>query len=294
LIHQNKEILELCIGETKIWLTKIGLSISEEKSSIKDSREGFLFLGFQIIMVRKKSKNKYKVKITPSKPNRLNFTSKIQTLIQHNKAASSFQLIAELRSRILGWANYFKYCECKKAFTKMDFLIFQKLRAWIFRRDSKNSKTEIKQRYFPENRTYTFQDRAYQDNWILVGHGKGKKGEKKTNFLPRMAWVASEKFVKVQGAQSPYDGDPIYWAQRTARLSNYSTRLTKLLKNQKGACSWCKQMFTPFDAEFWEIDHIKPRCLGGKDTYSNLQLLHKHCHMVKTRTDGSRGLSTDT
>ncbi|MEB3883690.1 HNH endonuclease, partial [Lyngbya sp. CCY1209] len=26
-----------------------------------------------------------------------------------------------------------------------------------------------------------------------------------------------------------------------------------------------------------KIDHIIPKCLGGKDDYKNLQLLHRHC-----------------
>jgi 5-methylcytosine-specific restriction endonuclease McrA len=34
-----------------------------------------------------------------------------------------------------------------------------------------------------------------------------------------------------------------------------------------------------------EVDHIQPKALGGKDTYVNLQLLHKHCHIEKTRID---------
>ncbi|CUR35647.1 hypothetical protein PL9214670273 [Planktothrix tepida PCC 9214] len=34
-------------------------------------------------------------------------------------------------------------------------------------------------------------------------------------------------------------------------------------------------------------DTIKPTSLGGKDTYDNLQLLHKHCHDTKTAQDGS-------
>ena len=49
LIHRNKEILEIGIEETRNWLTKVGLSISEEKSALKDGRNGFHFLGFQII-----------------------------------------------------------------------------------------------------------------------------------------------------------------------------------------------------------------------------------------------------
>ena len=115
----------------------------------------------------------------------------------------------------------------------------------------------------------------------------------KNVFLPKMSWISSAKFVKVRGSQSPYDGDHIYWTLRSARHSYYATRITKLLKKQDGACPWCKHKFTTFDDDLWEVDHIKPRSLGGKDIYNNLQLLHNHCHKIKTRTDGSRGHSLE-
>jgi RNA-directed DNA polymerase len=34
-----------------------------------------------------------------------------------------------------------------------------------------------------------------------------------------------------------------------------------------------------------EVDHIKPKKDGGKDVYSNRQLLHGHCHDTKTLDD---------
>jgi len=34
-----------------------------------------------------------------------------------------------------------------------------------------------------------------------------------------------------------------------------------------------------------EVDHIVPRSKKGKDVYSNLQLLHTHCHHIKTAID---------
>ncbi|WP_366519108.1 HNH endonuclease signature motif containing protein [uncultured Thermosynechococcus sp.] len=37
------------------------------------------------------------------------------------------------------------------------------------------------------------------------------------------------------------------------------------------------------------MDHVIPLSLGGKDTYDNLQLLHRHCHDAKTRIDESAG-----
>ena len=34
-----------------------------------------------------------------------------------------------------------------------------------------------------------------------------------------------------------------------------------------------------------EVDHIVPLSHGGKDQFMNLQLLHRHCHDVKTAQD---------
>jgi RNA-directed DNA polymerase len=40
------------------------------------------------------------------------------------------------------------------------------------------------------------------------------------------------------------------------------------------------------DKDLLEIDHIIPRSKGGKDEFNNLQLLHRHCHDVKSANDG--------
>ncbi len=41
------------------------------------------------------------------------------------------------------------------------------------------------------------------------------------------------------------------------------------------------------DGDIIELDHIIPKSKGGKDSYENWQLLHRHCHDVKTKDDGS-------
>jgi RNA-directed DNA polymerase len=69
------------------------------------------------------------------------------------------------------------------------------------------------------------------------------------------------------------------------KTSKPAPRVAKLLKIQKGKCPHCGQYFTSDD--LLEVDHITPISLGGKDEYKNLQLLHAHCHDVKSRYDGS-------
>lgn len=284
LTHRNKEILELCIAETHKWLATVGLEISEEKSSLRDTRDGFQFLGFKITVVRKPTAGNYKVKIQASREKQKALLEKVKEIVRSNKSISSYDLIQMLRPVILGWANYYKYCECSEMFKTLTDKIFRKIRAWVFRRDTRNGRRFIKERYFPCGKEYNFDGTVHRDNWILVGRKKLKNGKTRENFLPHIVWVNSKKHVKVKGDESPYSNS-IYWATRSIKYSPYSTRITKLLKKQNQKCTWCKKSFTPFDSYNWEVDHIVPKTKGGKDSYSNLQLLHKQCHIEKTNVD---------
>ena len=282
IIHNNREILQLCIIEAEKWLAKMGLELNTEKSGIKDGRLGFHFLGFQIIQVVKH--NKYKTKITPSKNNQKLLLSKIKEIIQNNKAISSYQLIKKLRPIIVGWGNYFKFCESTTIYKNLSHRIFQKLRAWVFRRDTRSGRKSIKEKYFPKNKTWKFGNKIHKDNWILYGKAKDRNNQIVENFLPHLSWIISEKYVKVKGNKSFYDGDDLYWVNRTNSYISFSTRIKKLLTIQNGKCGICQISFTPEDT--LEVDHIIPKSKGGKDTYSNLQLLHKQCHIIKTRKEG--------
>lgn len=285
LIHSDKGILESCVKETKGWLKALGLETNEDKSVIRDIREGFKFLGFQITQVRKAKVQQYKVKVTPSKEARKNLLEEVRQIIQHQKAASSYQLIKKIAPIMIGWANYYKYSECSKIFGMMDHQIFLKLRAWAFRRDTENSRRFIKEKYFPSDRTYYYGGVKHADNWVLTGKEKGRKGVLQENFLPRMKWIHSSKFVKVKGQKSPYDNDQPYWTLRTGKYSSYSRRITHLLREQEGRCAICKKRFHQDSSKNWEIDHIVPRNKRGRDRYSNLQLVHKECRILKTRSE---------
>ena len=190
----------------------------------------------------------------------------------------AYALIKTLRPVVIGWANYFRYSECTEIFSKQTFLLYQKLREWASRRHPRMSGQQVKEKYWPSNRTYTFDGTKHKDNWVLCGRQKDKE-----IHLPRMEWVKSRKHVKIAGIKSPYDGDYVYWAQRNAKHSPLAVRVSTLLKRQDGLCSRCGKQFTNFCK--MEVDHITPQALGGKDQYNNLQLPHDYCHLSKTAAD---------
>mgnify|MGYP006423079813 FL=1 len=105
--------------------------------------------------------------------------------------------------------------------------------------------------------------------------------------LIRHAETPIVRYVKVKGDKSPFDGDWVYWSKRISNgYGGISPRVAKLVKRQKGRCNHCGQHFHNEDQI--EVDHVVPKSQGGKDTYNNLQALHRHCHDVKTRQDESQ------
>ena len=249
--------------QVAIWLdNEAGLELSNAKTKIVNSTEGFEFLGFQIISI-KLPNGVYKVKIHPSRRSRVRIIQRTHDIIQRNRSASSFSLINLLNSRIIGWANYFRYSECSEDFSKIDYLIFNQVRSWVFRRKSKGlrSRTALKLKYFPEGKNYHFRGKDYKNNWILAGKSLTKYGKLKKNFLPKMAWIGSAQYVKIKGKASPYDGNHLYWSKRAEKYSGFNHRVSKLIRIQNSCCVRYDARFTSED--HIEVDHIISKSKGG-------------------------------
>lgn len=286
IIHKDENIIREAKEEISNWLWNgPRLVLNEEKTSIRNTNNGFDFLGFTCINITRGSNTR--AKIYPSRSSQAQLLLKVRKIVINNRSASSYNLINLLRPVIMGWANYFRFSECSNCFQKLSHLIFQKLRAWVFRRDTRNGRKVVKERYFPSNRSYYFDGTKHEDNWVLNGKTLAKSGKLKENWLPKIGWVKSRKWIKIKGDYSPFNGDNLYWGKRTRTKGTWNIRQRKLINVQKGFCPYCKTSFL-IDSVV-EIDHIIPISKGGKDEYKNLQLLHKHCHIAKTRENNLLG-----
>merc|ERR1711933_33758 len=121
-----------------IWLyNEIGIILSKSNIKIISSNEGFELIGFRIITIKNQLTKKYKVKIYPSRSSKTSIIRSIHNLIQKNKSISVYSLITLLSIRIIVWANYFRFSECKQDFSKIDYLIFNQIRLWILKKKAK-------------------------------------------------------------------------------------------------------------------------------------------------------------
>ncbi|MGW3930140.1 HNH endonuclease [Streptomyces microflavus] len=68
-----------------------------------------------------------------------------------------------------------------------------------------------------------------------------------------------------------------------ARGHNAAALLRKVVRKAvAGTCARCGGTFLPSQVD---IDHIKPLALGGEDVATNVQVLCKRCHVIKTAMD---------
>lgn len=286
VLHKDDQIVYATKAILSKWLKQhMDLEFSNAKTNIKSTDNGYEFLGFHIMSIYAAESNKPKCQISVSKTSKKNFLRKTREIIQNNRAASAAQLIYLLSPIVVGWCNYFRYAECSKSFKQVEYGLFSQIRAWVFRRKSKglNTKAKLKEKYFPEKTTVTFNGKVHTGNWILKALVRGRRNELKEVFLPYPSWVASERWVKIKQNSSPFDGQDLYWSQRNAKYSNWNKQKVILVKFQNYACPICQRKF--LENDILEIDHIKPVGLGGTDKISNLQVVHDFCHFKKSTTD---------
>jgi RNA-directed DNA polymerase len=274
VMHENKEVIEdskLIIAE---WLKKRGLELSEEKTRIVHSTEGFDFLDFNVRHYKnettgyraKKFANKqgFKLLIKPSKKSIKAHSDKIKEILRQMKAAPQEKVIEKLNPIIKGWTNYFRIGVSSDTFSQLDYLMWQKLWAWSKRRHSTKGKRWVVDKYFH-----------------TIGKRKWNFATKKDGHIDQVLYKYSDtkiqRHVKVRSGKSYYDGDEIYWAKRlSGGYSDISPSKAKMLKSQDGKCAYCGAVFK--NGDLMEAYHKTHKAHGGMDKYGNLILMHRHCH----------------
>jgi RNA-directed DNA polymerase len=291
LLCEEKAIVQRCRELISDWLSDIGLELKPEKTRLthtlypelsEDGMAGFDFLGHHIqqypagkYQSAKDTKGRilgFNTLITPSKKASKAHQEEIGRLITKHRSSPQAVLIKNLNPVIRGWSSYYQNSDAQSVgeLSKQDYLTYLKLRRWAKRRCGNISNGHTKYWTTIGGNNWTFATRSGAANPLrLLKHSEFE--------------CSSNNYVKVNGDKSPFDGDTVYWSSRLGTHPEMPSRKAKLLKQQKGKCSWCDLHFQEWDV--MEVDHKIPRASGGKDEWKNLQLLHRHCHDEKTAQD---------
>ncbi len=287
ILHENLEVIKQCQELISSWLTEMGLELNKRKTKTShtlneyEGQVGFDFLGFTIrqfpVGKHQSGKNSkgerlgFKTIIKPSETKVKLHIDKLGKVISQHKSSPQIALIKELNPIIRGWSNYYATVCSKDTYSQCDHILYQQLKRWSERRHPKKNKGWVVNKYWHSsgNRNWVFSTKEGDDAFKLLTHSD----------------TPIVRHVKVKGERSLFDGDLIYWSSRLGRHPEMPIEKSSLLNRQKGKCNHCGLRFK--DGDLLEVDHIIPRSLGGKNSYANKQLLHRHCHDVKTANDGS-------
>ncbi|NEP37047.1 MULTISPECIES: reverse transcriptase domain-containing protein [unclassified Moorena] len=100
-----KDNAEKVLGKIKAFLAERGMEISEEKTKITKTTDGFDFLGW-----RMRVKQNGKFHCTPSVENHRNIRRKIKTVVNSSNYGAKVKA-KKLAPIVRGWRNYHKYCD---------------------------------------------------------------------------------------------------------------------------------------------------------------------------------------
>jgi RNA-directed DNA polymerase len=287
IFHEDLTVVQRCKEIISEWLLDIGLELKPSKTRLahtlneyEGEKAGFDFLGWTTRQFRvgkyRNGRNTIKEAlgfttiIKPSKKSIKRHYEKIAETIDKHKAVSQVALINHLNPIIRGWCNYHRTVSSKEIFSGIDNLIFWKLWKWGVRRHNNKGKIWVKDKYWKT---------IGKDNWVFAT----REGDNPYKLLKHSQIKVDTKYVKVKGEKSPYDGNLIYWSARMGKHPEMPNTKAEMLKKQKGKCTLCGLHFK--EGDLLEIDHIIPKSKGGKNEFKNYQLLHRHCHDIKTTKD---------
>lgn len=273
IFHSKIEELQKVAKRVTDWLAQMGLKLSPTKTRTThtltpyEGQVGFDFLGFTIRQfpagkthTGKGSTGKalgFQTLIMPSKEAIKRHTLTIKERLRKFRSASQEALIKELNPIIWGWAAYYKTSIAKAIFSRCDYVMWQQLAHWARARHPDKGTQWMAQRYWHQKE---------KRNWVF---------STPTGVELRMhSKMAIQRYIKVRGTASPYDGNLLYWSQRLKTHPMMHETKARLLQKQQGKCRWCELHFK--DGDIMEVDHIDRDHDHGH--LSNKMLIHRHCH----------------
>ncbi|NEQ86893.1 MAG: RNA-dependent DNA polymerase, partial [Moorea sp. SIO2I5] len=196
-VLKPKDDADLILTKVKKFLAERGMEISEEKTKLTKTTDGFDFLGWHFKVIEKTGK----FNCTPSKENYEAFRKKVKAVVNCSYYGAEVKA-KKLAPLVRGWRNYHKYCDMSSG----------KNRLW-------------------------FMDEAARQKFIKEKKVDRYKAIELCNKAFPKVGYAQNKHVKVRGTKSPYDGDLVYWSKRNSNLySDATSEALKKQNHSCGHC----------------------------------------------------------
>jgi RNA-directed DNA polymerase len=196
-ILKPKEDAEALLVKIEEFLKKRGLNVSQKKTKVSTTTDGFDFLGWRFFVQR----NNGKFRSEPSEENFKKFREKVKNIVNNSNYNAEVK-VKKLAPVVRGWRNYHKYCKMDGSRFSLWGLSYRAYKVFLGEKTMNRYQAEklINQ---------AFPNPGYSEN----------------------------KFVNVKGNKSPFDGDMKYWTKRNCNLyDGYTAKALKRQKYVCGHC----------------------------------------------------------
>jgi RNA-directed DNA polymerase len=126
-------------NEALIWtraaMAKLGLTLNEAKTSVKDARrQGFDFLGYTLGPRHLAKGGRWYLGASPSNKSVLRIKTKVRDLLQPGNMGTWPSVRKRLNRLLAGWAAYFCHGTCAPAYEAVDRQVYDRVRRFLCRR----------------------------------------------------------------------------------------------------------------------------------------------------------------
>lgn len=267
---ESKEGIEEILPRVIEWLANRGLKLNQEKTQIKHISEGINFLGFNIRQYQGKCL------IKPQKEKLRGKLREIKSWLYEHPNLKPKAVIKVLNPILRGWANYYKHGVSSRSFNYFDHRMVKMLIKWAKKRHPNKGGEWVVPRYF---------GRIKGNHWVFKAISQDRKGNKRMEYLYKMASTKITRHVKVKGKGSP--DDPTlqdYWEKRQSKYGkSYFAKGSKLYiiaENQKWKCPVCGEHL--FNGENFDTHHKIEVTEGRNDEIDNLVISTKNVTYIST------------
>jgi RNA-directed DNA polymerase len=147
LVDGTKDDAEALRVKVAVVLRPIGLRLSESKTKIAHTDEGFDFLGWRIQRHPKRGSGKLTVYTYPSKKALASIKAKVRTAAQGATDQSLAILIHRLNPMVRGWTNYFRHGVSKDTFSYLRAFLWRRVICWLRHKEPRATWKQLRRRH---------------------------------------------------------------------------------------------------------------------------------------------------
>jgi RNA-directed DNA polymerase len=134
MVYGTREHVEELRGQVSEVLAGMGLVLSPAKTKIVHLAEGFDFLGFRVVWMRKRGTDKWHVYTFIADKPVASLKRTIKTLTRRLSHLDYKIALIRINQILRGWANYFKHAVAKHTMARLHTFVWWRVVRWVMHR----------------------------------------------------------------------------------------------------------------------------------------------------------------